>query len=520
MTKLTVLKLAGFKPQLVAEQYFEGGYTSSRRVGQYVRTVLQGSSHGPALEYWPQNLNYDATPAQTIKALEALRASNTAKIQGSTLTDWLPYQFTRTGGDVQATLPQCQEFYVPTAGSTAYGLTQIEALDLANPTATPRGASIVGQVNTVYSSEGTMVLAAQAWLDPWTMGGVPVPPRAAGDGVAVGAPTEPAPSPGEATGKASAPLVSMISTAYSHLHTFDLAADPAIPIYRASGTVPGSILNQFSIDEHEGHIRVATTDQLYNPSTYESEQLNHVFVLAEQGSTLAVTGSIEGLAPGERIYSTRFLGDKGYVVTFRQVDPLFALDLSDPTAPAVLGELKIPGFSEYMHPLDEAHLLTIGQNEDRSLALQIFDVSDPVHPKQMHKYAFSGSEWGYSEAQSNHKAFTYYPSRKLLAFPFVGQGNNGYGMRSSLELFHIDLVDGIKRLGSVDHSAMFASNPQGYCGGYYGVDVRRGIFMDDFVYSVSYGGIIANDVKALTAPIATLPLPAPVNEAYGCYLAD
>lgn len=306
-----------------------------------------------------------------------------------------------------------------------------------------------------------------------------------------------------------------VSMVYTHLHKFDLLRDPANPTYVASGTVVGGVLNQFSLDEHNGRLRVATTDERAN-TDWESSRVNHVFILGQAGDLLEVVGSIENLAPGERIYSARFLGDKGYVVTFRQVDPLFALDLADPTNPQVLGELKIPGFSEYMHPLDDTHLLTIGQSEDRNLALQIFDVTNPAQPVQAHVYSFTGADgYGYSEAQSNHKAFTYFASRKLLAFPFVSYASQG--MRSSLELFRIDVAEGIQPVGSIDHSPLFGPEEQsGYCGGFYGVQVRRGVFMDDFVYSISYAGVMAHDTRDLATPIATLPLEAPASDYSGC----
>jgi uncharacterized secreted protein with C-terminal beta-propeller domain len=274
--------------------------------------------------------------------------------------------------------------------------------------------------------------------------------------------------------------------------------------------VPGAINDQFSIDDHEGLVRIATTGTLVSQTEWSTR--NNLFVLGQDGAALTEVGSVQGLAPGEQIYSTRFLGDRAYMVTFRQVDPLFVIDLSDPASPDVMAELKIPGFSEYMHPLGDGHLLTIGQDATQEgqvigLALQIFDVQDPTAPALAHKYTFSGQDYGYSEAQYNHKAFTYYGALGLLAFPFTGWDENG--MKSSLELFKIGVDTGIQKVGSIDHSAFFAQNEQGYCGGYYGVDVRRGLFIDEYVFSISYGGVIASHVADPASPVATLPLPQP-----------
>jgi len=506
LTKITVLQLQDAQPSVVSELYFEGAYTSSRRVGQHVRTVLQGASYGPDLQYWLDE--YPESKPAWVAAYEQLRAKNRTKIMTSTLTDWLPYYMVRHGDDVQANLARCDEFYVPTPGSTTYGMTQIQSIDLASPERVPQGTNIVGATDTVYSSLDTFVLASRAWVDPAVLQGAVM----GGGDVAVGAPS----GPSSIGTSRSALSGDPISTSYTHLHTFDLVVNPAQPQYTASGTVPGTILNQFSLDVHNGHLRIATTDDRVN-TDWDDSRVNHVFVLAPQQQDLEVVGSVRDLAPNERIYSARFMGDKGYLVTFRQVDPLFVIDLSNPSAPEVLGELKIPGFSEYMHPLGEDHLLTIGQ--DGNLALQIFDVSDPLNPTQKHKYVFDQDDmYGYSEAQTNHKAFTYYASHGLLAFPFVGWGQYDGTTRSSLELFRIDQEQGIFRLGSVDHTSLLGDvDPYaGYCGGYYGVGVRRGLFLEDLVYSISYGGVVVNDVNDLSSPLSTLPLDPPQHSAYGC----
>lgn len=508
LTKITVLQLQNAQPTVLSETYFEGSYVSSRRVGSHVRTVLEGASFGPNLSYWPDD--YPSTKTEWVAAYEKLRTENAAKIRNSTLSDWLPYSMVRSETGVQAHLARCDEFYVPTTASTVYGMTQIQSLDLAAPQLPPVGVSIIGAVDTVYSNLDTLVIAARAWVDPtvysWGTS------RTDGDGVV----SSPPMADGVATTR-QALTEEPISTAYTHLHSFDLTFDPLRPQYVASGTVVGTILNQFSLDVHNGNLRVATTDERVNVD-WDNRQTNHVFILSPQNDELQIVGSLRNLAPTERIYSARFMGDRGYLVTFRQVDPLFVLDLANPAAPAVLGELKIPGFSEYMHPLDSNHLLTIGQ--DDGLALQIFDVSDPVNPVQKHKYVFSNEQiYGYSEAQTNHKAFTYYDSHGLLAFPFVGWDNAGK-MRSTLELFDVNKDTGFHRRGGVDHTALFddVKDPYGYCGGYYGVDVRRGLFLEDFVYSISYGGVVVNHIDDLNNPVASFALEAPTNTSYpGCY---
>jgi uncharacterized secreted protein with C-terminal beta-propeller domain len=238
---------------------------------------------------------------------------------------------------------------------------------------------------------------------------------------------------------------------------------------------------------------------------------NLVSTMGLKGNALELLGSTPPLAEGERIFSARFLGDLGYIVTFRQVDPLFAIDLSNPESPKVLGELKIPGFSDYMHPLGDSHLLTIGRDidettqRDNGTALQIFDVSDPVHPRLAHKKLVGD---GYSEANHNHKAFNFYADKGLLAFPFVSYQSD---FSSTLELWDVSADVGFNRRGAVDHSDLVLDDCGGvpyavedfyyYCG--YQPQITRGVFIDEFVYSISHGGVRVHDVDDLTAPVAT-----------------
>jgi len=203
---------------------------------------------------------------------------------------------------------------------------------------------------------------------------------------------------------------------------------------------------------------------------------------------------------------------------------LIVVDLSNPDAKQlkVLGELEIPGFSDYMHPLDDNHLLTIGR--DNGLMLQIFDVADPSALVLAHKYEYSPEGW--SEANDNHKAFTYYAAKKLLAFPFVNYGYPTF--QSSLEIFRVSTDTGFKKLGSISHTdLLMAGCPVEYLNegwfDYYACgrpqpEVRRGLFISeenaDYVYSISYGGVKVHDIADLTGDaLGTVTLPA-VDETY------
>lgn len=583
LTKITVLSLDdNGKTQVTREVYFEGGYLDSRRVGPHVRTVLQGFAHGPKLLYgvyelYPQpqydpntgtmigeQPKYPQTGSAMIADLEKLRTENLTRINNSKLDEWLPYTFVKNGSGVAASTVACEDFYVPTAGSTESGLTEVASLDLSDPSATPKETAILGRADTVYGSADTLYLAARAWVEPpmmWNdMGGGDVavgsgstPPSTgnAGTGVAP-APEQtdpPAPTPGGKIGTRTTPAqttgVITYSTNKTHLHKFEFKTDAKFPNYQASGTVVGNVKDQFSLDDKDGTLRVATTEsrmyvdangkyvspEFTDPSSPQPitrpSTANHVFALQQNGSWLDVAGDVGDLAANEQIFSVRFVGNRGYVVTFRRVDPLFVVDLSQPKSPSVLAALKIPGFSEYMHPIDENHLLTIGRDTDASgrqtgLALQIFDVTNGANPVLQHKFAYNGSEYGSSEAEYDHKAFTYFADKNLLAFPYFSYNyNSGSGAKSTLELFKVDLDAGFAKVGAIDHSDLVSSAPTGYCGGYYAPSVRRGVFMENFVYSVSYGGVVAKDSNDLNAQGTSLALPQPqVNQGYGpeaCY---
>jgi hypothetical protein len=273
--------------------------------------------------------------------------------------------------------------------------------------------------------------------------------------------------------------------------------------YRGSGTVPGSILNQFSLDEHDGYLRVATT--IGHVSGAGGGSRSNVYVLNE---TMAIVGSLEGLAPGERIYSSRFVGDRGYLVTFKKVDPFFVIDLSDPESPQVLGYLKIPGFSSYMQPLDANHVLGLGKDTVdaaggdfawfQGVKLSLFDVTDVDNPKELSKYVI-GERGTSSEALGDHKAFLFIPSHNLVVIPVdLVEGSLLDILSAPVGLFlpdqrwqgvyvlSVTVENGIQYRGRISH----AGDPA--CGGNsaypyysYGCNIRRSLYIGNVLYTLS-----------------------------------
>jgi hypothetical protein len=202
------------------------------------------------------------------------------------------------------------------------------------------------------------------------------------------------------------------------IHKF--AIEGAETSYRASGSVPGYMLSQWSMSEHEGHLRTATTNEPPWIDDREPETESQVIVLAERDGALAEVGRAGGLGRGERIRAVRFMGDRGFVVTFREIDPLFALDLSVPEAPRVAGELKIPGYSAYLHPVGEDLLLGVGQDatdrgELRGLQLSLFDVSDMTRPQRTAAHTIAGGSESFVEW--DHRAFLFWPPTGLAVIP-------------------------------------------------------------------------------------------------------
>lgn len=273
--------------------------------------------------------------------------------------------------------------------------------------------------------------------------------------------------------------------------------------YKADGEVPGYVLNQFSMSEHNGYFRIATTT-----GNWRTTSSNHLYIL---DGDLNIVGKVEDLAEGERIYATRFLGDKGYMVTFRQIDPLFVIDLSSPTNPQVLGYLKIPGVSDYLHPYDETHLIGVGRDateEGRILGmkLSLFDVSDFSDPVEVSKYII-GEQGTYSEVLSDHKAFLFDRSKSLLVMPVSVSEGGKWNAWQGAYVFNLDLENGFVLKGKVTHiNETTTEDEYGYYYDYFS-QIRRSLYIDDVLYTVSSRMVKMNDLDNLDNEINKIELP-------------
>jgi uncharacterized secreted protein with C-terminal beta-propeller domain len=301
--------------------------------------------------------------------------------------------------------------------------------------------------------------------------------------------------------------------------------------YLGDAYVPGHVLNQFSMDEHKGYFRIATTSGRL--SRMGSTTSNNLYVL---DSELKQVGKLEDLAPGESIYSARFMGDRAYLVTFKKVDPFFVLDLSDPSSPEVLGKLKIPGYSDYLHPYGENYVIGLGKGavaaEEGDFAwyqgvkLSLFDVTDLENPQEIAKYEI-GDRGTDSYALHDHKAFLFSKNRNLLVIPVTlaeideekyprGVEPNTYGdfVFQGAYAFSITPEGGFKLLGKVSHADDENYKKSGWYYGGGNTDVKRTLYMDDYLYTVSDKYVKANGLPSLDA-ISSVQISEGSNDYYG-----
>ena len=534
LSKLTIFNLTDRSdPQVERELYMEGRYETAREVDGTVRMVSHGYLDIPGLVYWPELpdeywdiywededgfWNDKALQKRAeqlwMTAINVTIAQNEAIIDATNLDELVPRVYEMADESVTVhsftDTTNCQDFVVA-EDDTARGVTSIMALDLAQSNLSFQADHVMSNWATIYASADMLVIAEMAndWWWFWD------------DETA---------RYEEAT----------------NLHAFDIS-QPGETSYIGSGRVNGTILDQFSLSEYNGFLRVATTTgnwgRWWLPAEEQTGPENHVFVLEQlthgvgstnQSTELNVVGHVGGIAPGERIWSSRFVGDRGYLVTFRNIDPLWTLDLSDPTNPQVIGELEVPGVSTYIHPLDENHLLTIGIGGDEngldwgSTQLSLFDVTDfanPVRASELElspvsKEAKNEWSWAHSEATYEHKAFQYWNSK--LAIPLSTYRNTWnedrqtyhYEYVSKLVLVDVSTTAGLTIYdgSSIDHSMFYNGNDEWY---WDRPDIRRTVFIDDYVYAISQQGVTVHrlDTMELSA-YEGLPVSQPYKGLY------
>lgn len=502
LTKFTVYDVSNSSsPEVSRELYIEGYYMTAREVAGTVRTVTHTWMDIPGLqtwitypeEYWDSGVDDDVRlNMREIAAQEAID-NNQEIIEQLSLEDMLPQVHERVGSQIithHMDGDDCSDFAAPEE-SLNRGYTSIFTLDLISEELEFEADHIVGNWPLVYSSQDTLIITENAWDWWWFWGNDNLD---------------------EAT----------------NIHTFDIS-QPGETAYAGSGRVDGTILDQFSISEHEGVVRVATTTGQWgrwwmaNPEPME----NHVITLSHETDPqsenvrLLEIGRVDGIAYNETIWSARFVEDRAYIVTFENMDPLWTIDLSDPTNPTIMGELEVPGVSTYIHPLSDDAILTIGlgpADEETGLGLDwshtrlsLFNVSNFSDPQLAQTLSLSpvadpnnGWSWAWSEATWEHKAFQYWAPKGMLAVPLntyrydyyyddAGKYHYDYDWVSKLMIVNVT-EDGLELYGEVNHSQFYETDENRWWNSY---NIRRSIFMGDYIYAISHGGITVTNLDTL-----------------------
>jgi hypothetical protein len=372
----------------------DGVHVSARMTGDVARLVV----HADPLARLP----FVTPAAPNPQAESQAEQHNQDVVEQASAEDLLPtWRQLDSQGNVtdQGPLLDCEDAHAPNTFS-GFGMVAVVTVDLSDGLkpgiASADGAGVLAGGQTVYASAEHLYVAAPEWVDSMSL---PQPfPQGDGD------------------------LRAVEQTAGTDIHRFDIS-DPTRATYDMSGHVDGELLDQFAMDEHDGHLRVATTtSQAWIERGGAGESESHVVVLAPRDGALTEVGRVSGLGRGETIQSVRFLGTVGYVVTFEQTDPLYTIDLSDPAAPRVAGELKILGYSAYLHPIGDGRLIGVGQDateDGRQLGTQValFDVRDPAAPTRVAQATLPNSSSG---AEWDHHAFLWWPDAGLVAIPVSG----------------------------------------------------------------------------------------------------
>ena len=497
-TRLSIIDLSDREdPTITREIDIQGWMNTGRLIGGDAYIVLNAYLSIPNALWervWSDDLNlpddnyYDASEAQReammADARERLRPLVRQFMAEHDAIDWLPQM---REGDTIRPMYTCSDLYRP--GEIAQlSVLSLLHLDLDDDSAQVTNTGLLADGWTVYASSDNLYVAQSSWWWWWGWGDLDLE---------------------------------------THVHKFELGGGEQRPRYVGSGAVPGWTLNQFSMSEHDGALRIATTDNdwWWGEGPQDAENGNNVYVLEEQRGRLEIIGALEGLAPGERIYAARMMGPKGYLVTFRQVDPLFTLDLSDATNPRMVGELKIPGYSSYLHPMDDGHLLAVGmdgtdEGQITGMQVSVFDVTDFANPRLAHKMTFGEDGWSWSEAMWDHHAFTYHNGRLSipLSYDTTDSETGAWSYFSGLVVLDIDAEAGIAEVGRVDHSDLAGRMmcPEEYRQWEGGCDefhrynwhagMRRSIYIEDNLYSISNVGLKVSPLDDPAASFAEVML--------------
>ena len=468
-TRLDILDVAGdVAPVALASIEVAGRLLDARRKGNSVWLVTNQPFLYPSfVKWWPDNFDYRAPSVTRVAQFDQLIAANTAAIRTSSLRDWLPVDPTKIQSAAEPTRAECAQ-YKKVSQPSELGWLRVASVNLADRSVSHQVIMAQGQM--VYASARALYVGTPNWRG------------LAND------------DPGPAT----------------FVHKFSIG-QAGTASYVASGTYQGTPLNAYSFDEDDkGTLRFAANalqrDRANPNSSWQT--YSYLGTMTNSAGTLKVTSRSAPIAVGERMQSVRFIGPKAYLVTFRQVDPLFVFDMISDSGPSQLGELKVPGFSTYLHPVGDRHLVGIGYdggNWPRKIKASLFDVSDPRNPREQ-STVIVGEYYSASEALWDAHAFNYLArdaAGGTLAIPLWSYSWNGNGgPNSSLQLLDVSTASGLSLAGAIPVNDLLADG-----GNYYNhADrfVRRSILADGFAFAVGNKLVRSASMAQPAKPIGTL----------------
>jgi len=438
---------------------FDGTMLSSRMSDGSIKVVVRSQPTGFAWTY-PEGTGIRAER----KATEA----NIKIIEESSIENWVPWYVLEdlvSGSTSDGPLLGCGQVGFPQDFS-GLSMVTVLSLDLDEGLEPGNGIGLLAEGQTVYASSNNLYVATAPWM-AWPI----------------------------ATFEDESKRDDTLTT---QIHMFDIS-DPAGASYVASGEVDGTLLSQWSMDEYEETLRVVVTDQ---PPWGGRSEVPETSVVALQrvDEKLVEVGSVAGLGKNERVFAVRFIQDKGYVVTFRQVDPLYVVDLADPKNLEVKGELKINGYSSYLHPIGEDLLLGVGQHatdEGRVLGTQVsvFDVSDPQNPRRLSRMTFDDTQ---SQAEWDTKAFLWWAPEGISVLPMQrwswDEGTGKEDFFSGATVLSVT-PQRVKQLGVIEHPS--DNNSECEECGYWTAPIVRSLVIGDTIFTISETGVLASDLESL-----------------------